>query len=83
MITALLILGTSFIYIFLKAMQQLNVVHNQFAWVVPTSIGMGLCEVGMMLMIVRADNLWLGVASGIGGGTGAILAMKLHRRIKK
>jgi len=82
-IAALAICGTSFIYIFLKAMQQLNVVHDQKLWIVPTSIAMGLCEASILLMIVRADNLWLGVASGIGGGTGALIAMKLHKRIKK
>lgn len=83
MIHALMICGTSLIYVFLKAIQQLNVVHNQFRWVIPTSIGMGICEVGIVLLVVRTDNLWLGVASGLGGGTGAIIAMKVYKRIRK
>lgn len=82
-LTTFAVIGTSFIFIFLKAMQQLNVVHDQKLWIIPTSIGMGLCEASILLTIVRADSLWLGVAAGIGGGSGALIAMKLHKRIKK
>lgn len=69
----------TFAYIFLKASQQINVVRGRYPWVMPTSIGMGLCEVAMVLLVVKADTLWLGIATGIAGGLGCILAMRLHK----
>lgn len=68
----------TFIYIFLKASQQINVVKNRYLWVMPTSIGMGLCEVSMVLLVVRADTLLLGIATGVAGGLGCMLAMRCH-----
>ncbi|MDO8547884.1 MAG: hypothetical protein Q7R68_11075 [Nitrospirales bacterium] len=73
----------SFAYIFLKAFQQLNVVHKEYIWVIPTSIGMGLLEVAMVLMIVRADTVWLGLATGVGGACGALLAMVIHKGVTR
>lgn len=74
---------TSFAYVFLRALQQLNVVHNQYWWVVPTSIAMGICDVYLVLTIVKAETLWIGLTNGIGAGSGAILAMIFHRRIRR
>jgi hypothetical protein len=70
--------AVSFIYVFLKAWQQLNVVEGRYAWVMPTSIGMGLCEVAIVLLVVKANTVLLGAANGVGAGLGAILAMRLH-----
>jgi hypothetical protein len=72
--------GLNFVYIFLKAIQQLNVVHNQFRWVVPTSILMGVCEVGIVLLVVRVDSLYIGIINGIGAGLGAVTAIITHRK---
>lgn len=72
--------GLSAVYVFLKANQLINVVHMRFRWVMPLSVAMGLCEVAIVLMVVRADSLWLGVMNGLCAGTGATLAMYLHRR---
>ena len=75
--------AVTFIYIFLKATQQLNVVHGQYKWVMPVSIGMGLCEVGIVLLVVKSDSLLLGVINGLAGGSAAMLAMKFHIWKKK
>ena len=68
-------------YVFLRAFQQLNVVHSRYKRVLPTSLMMGLVDVGLILIIVKANTLWLGVANGIGGATGCMLAMYLHKRM--
>ena len=68
----------TFIYIFLKATQQINVIEKTYKWVFPTSIGMGLCEVAIVLLVVKADSMMLGLANGIAGGAGCILAMRTN-----
>jgi hypothetical protein len=68
----------NFIYIFLKANQQLNVVKNRYSWVMPTSIAMGLCEVGTVLLVVLEKSILLGVVTGVAGGLGCVLAMRMH-----
>jgi len=83
--------GASFIYVGLKAMQQLNVVHHQVTWVLPVSIGLGLCEVFIVGVIavaaVQAVGFWamalLGVSLGLGGGIGAIFSMCIHKRLRR
>lgn len=69
------------VYVFLRAIQQLHVVHHQYLRVLPTSLMMGLVDVGLILIIVKANTLWLGIANGIGGATGCMLAMYLHKRM--
>lgn len=73
----------AFVYVWLKAMQQLNVIHDQYRWIMPVSLGMGLCEVAMILLMVKADTIWLGLASGTGAGLGALLAMKMHKKVRR
>ena len=76
---ALICLLLSFLYVFLRAFQQLNVMHNRYAWVLPVSLGLGLCDVAIILYVVRANTLWLGVVNGVGAGCGAMVAMAVHR----
>ena len=78
MIVFLTSAAVTFAYIFLKATQQINVVNGRYRWIMPTSIGMGLCEVGMVLLVIRADTLLLGLATGLAGGLGCMLAMRFH-----
>ena len=70
--------AVNFIYVFLRAMQQLNVVNRNYGWVMPMSLGMGLCEVATVLLVVRTNSLLMGLVVGIGAGLGAMLAMKVH-----
>lgn len=71
--------AVSFIYIFLKAIQQLNVVHFQYRWVMPASLAMGVCEATVIVLIVKADSILMGLVTGVGAGLGAMSAMRLHR----
>jgi len=81
--------AVSFLYVFLKATQQLNVVHHKLLWIWPVSLGMGLCEVFLVgsIAITAYNDGWtemtvLGASLGTGGAVGAILAMILHKRIR-
>jgi len=84
----LAIFGASFLYVFLKAIQQLNVVFHKVWWITPISIGMGLCEIFIVGTVsveaVNGEGFWplflLGISLGLGGAAGALLAMNLHRR---
>lgn len=71
----------SFVYIFLKATQQLNVLHLRYKWVMPVSLGMALCEATIVLLVVNT-----GIASalfiGLGGGLGCMLSMSLFGKKK-
>ena len=71
------------IYVFLRALQQLHVVNGLYWRVFPTSLLMGLVDVGLILLIVKANTLWLGVVNGIGGATGCVCAMYLHNKLSK
>lgn len=72
----------TFVYIFLKATQQLNVMHGNYCAVFPVSLGMGLCEVGIVLLVIKADSLLLGVANGVAGGLASMAAMRVYSRLK-
>lgn len=77
--------AVSFLYIALKATQQLQVVHGQYARILPVSMGMAFCEVFILVNVIRSADDWLGLtflalAIGSGAGLGCLAAMKLHRR---
>jgi hypothetical protein len=68
----------SFVFIFLKAFQQLNVVHRQYLLVVPTSMAMATCEVAVIALVAKQGWGWIVVFTGLGGGLGCVGAMFLH-----
>lgn len=69
-------------YIGLKAFQQLNVVHDKYLWVLPLSLSMALCETFTTKLII-ANSFWIFIPLGLGGGIGCILAMLLHKFMRK
>ena len=73
----------TFAYVFLRSFQQLNVVHGRYWAVFPVSILMGLGDATIMLLIVKADTVWIGASNGVAGGCGAMIGMWLHRRLGK
>lgn len=92
MITSIGLFITNFIYIFLKAFQQKNVMHDEWKFVLPTSLGMAFCEVfviGVIAKIVSSsefDAMHLiinALAIGSGGGLGCMASMYLHGRLKQ
>lgn len=73
--------AANFAFIFLKAFQQRNVVHDNYGWVVVTSNAMALFEVYVVAMIAKEGfTAWLVLALGLGGGTGCLAAMLLHKK---
>jgi hypothetical protein len=68
----------SFVFVFLKAFQQLNVVHRQYFWVMPTSLAMAATEVWVVANVARTGWGWIVLAVGFGAGLGAVSAMLIH-----
>ena len=73
----------TFVYVFLKAIQQLNVVRAKYIWIVPTSFAMAVCEV--YTVVVAAERGWglIVLPIGLGGGLGCVLAVWVHGRFIK
>lgn len=79
MTSFLLAFAASFAFIFLKAFQQLNVVHGQYLLVFPTSILMSACEVAVIAIVARQGWGWIILFTGSGAGFGCIAAMMVHK----
>ncbi|MGZ5080729.1 MAG: hypothetical protein ACXWF2_14500 [Usitatibacter sp.] len=78
----------SFIYIALKATQQLQVVNFEYRRIVPTSLGMACCEVFVMVNVVKTLDSHLGLVLlalciGTGAGLGCLSAMWLRQSGKR
>ena len=81
----LILFGISFVFIALKAVQQINVAFRHLAAIVPTSILMGLVEfplIGLQaaLFVEHGYNAITGLIVGVGSGLGALVACVSHRR---
>jgi len=73
----------TFAYVFLRAFQQLNVVGEHY-WRIPVaSIAMGFGDVFLILLIVKADTIWIGLTNGLAGMLGCYGAMYLNKRMKR
>ena len=73
---------TSLTFIALRAFQQLNVQHDRYLWVPPTTACMAVVEVLTITNVVRSGSLWAAVPMAIGGVLGCWLSMWLHRRMR-
>lgn len=72
----------SFCFVALKAFQQLNVVHDQYLLVIPTSFLMAVCEVFVVANIAaKGWEIYLVASVGLGSGIGCVCSMYLHKRI--
>lgn len=73
----------SFVMVALKAFQQLNVMHDQRAWVVPTSFGMAACECVVVVTYARHGfDVWLVATTGLGAAAGCLLSMMVHKWLR-
>lgn len=77
----LIAFGTSFLFIFLKAYQQQNVIAKEYHWVLPTSMAMAACEVYVVATTARNGYGWIVLAIGLGSGLGCMASMYIHGRI--
>lgn len=72
----------SFIGIFMKAMQQQNVIHRKFIAVPFTTYGIAACDVFVIGGVVNYGIAWSTVNGlALGGATGCVLAMMVHKKI--
>ena len=69
----------SFVYIYLKAWQQINVMQKRYKAVPLVSILMALCEVTTIGLVVHT-SFWLFIPIGIGGALGCLLSMWRNHR---
>ena len=68
----------SFALVFLRAVQQLNVIHHRVSWAIVTSFAIAFAEVAVVLIVV--DRGWTAAPwVGAGGAVGVTSAMALHR----
>lgn len=72
----------SFAFVGLKAFQQLNVVHDEYWLVVPTSMMMAACEVYVIAVVAVNGWGWIVFWVGLGAGLGCLFSMLLHKRIR-
>lgn len=79
--TGLTLFAASFLFVALKAAQQRNVAFDHYFLVPPFSFGMAFTEVYIISAVaVNGFSLEAAVGMGLGGSTGALLAMFLHKR---
>lgn len=77
------VLLANFLFIGLRAFQQLNVMHSRYQWVLPTSTLMAFCEVFVIAQIaINGFTIPIVLAIAIGGGTGCMLSMWLHSKAR-
>lgn len=82
MITGITFFSITFFRVFLRAFQQLNVVHNKYLVIVPISFLMALCEFVMIGLIAANYTAWIYILPmALGGGLGCILSMWLHKKL--
>ncbi len=66
----------------LKSTQQLNVQYEKIWWIPPTSFGLAAFELYLWNRASQA-NVWLWLSIGAGAGVGSIIAVVIHRKIRK
>lgn len=81
MISELIVLGATFASVFGKALQQKNVVGNDYILIMPTSLFIQICDVSYIYLI--ASEGWsMIVPSGIGAGLGCMTAMYVYNKFR-
>lgn len=71
----------SFAYVFLRAFQQLNVVHGAYVLVLLTSYGMAVGDIFLITNYAQHGFSWpLVLTVGSSSGSGAVAAMWLRKQ---
>ena len=74
---------TSLAFIALRAFQQLNVQHDRYLWVPPTTMLMAITEVLTITTVAEHGTLRAAIPMALGGILGCWFSMWLHRRIRR
>lgn len=75
--------GISYIYVAMKAMQQIAVVNGHKKWVLPVSMCLAFCEVTTITVLAIHKNIWYFPCTGLGAGLGALTTMLIYEKIKQ
>ncbi len=73
----------SFLYVALKAFQQLSVSGKHYKLILPVSYCMALLEVWTVTVIGKHGMGWLVLFIGSGAGLGAMVGMYIHDKFVK
>lgn len=73
---------TSLCFIALRAFQQLNVQHDRYLWVPPTTACMAIAEVLTITTVVKSGSLFAAIPMALGGILGCWFSMALHKRMR-
>lgn len=73
---------TSLLFIALRAFQQLNVQHDRYMWVPPTTFLMAVTEVLTITTVVKSGTLMAAIPMACGGVLGCWFSMWLHKYIR-
>lgn len=80
--TSLVILSATFALVFLRAIQQLNVLHHNIKLAAVTSYLIAMAEVTSLLSVVAVG--WASVPFvGTGGALGVVAAMITHKKLRE
>ena len=73
-------MAATFMLVFLRAIQQQNVIHGHYVMAAVTPYGIAVAEVATVLWVVQIG--WSSIPwVGTGGALGVTTAMILHRRV--
>ncbi|MDY0087111.1 MAG: hypothetical protein RBS78_00935 [Coriobacteriia bacterium] len=72
----------SVLYVGLRATQQLNVVHDRYKLVLPTSLLMAVADYYIINAVV-SQSPWVILSFGLGGATGCCISMQVNKFIKR
>lgn len=73
----------SFLYVGLKAWQQLNVTLHKPLWVLPTSYLLAAVEVTLIYKVAAIGPGWIIASVGTGAGVGCLAAMYGHKHLRR
>ena len=80
--TGLVILAATFALVFLRAIQQLNVVHHNITLAAITSYLIAAAGVSELLLVI--DQGWTSIPwVGTGGALGVVAAMITHKKLRE
>jgi len=79
---AIVVFFSSFVFIALKAFQQLNVVHDKYWFIMPTSFAMAGCEIIVISTVAHGFSFPVWFSLGTGAGLGCICSMFVHKRVR-
>jgi len=77
----LIVLIASGFSVFVKTIQNSNIIHKRLWLIPPVSIFMQLLDAFMVGVYVKSGISWLVIVSGVASGLGSVLALIMYQRV--